>query len=1023
MWRADGAAAPASQADSPARTARPSPRYRCGLYVWRDGVLRGFAVDLDAPERVLRVAVEAQGRTVAEFSTGEPRPDLAEAAPGNVAGFACDFADLAEADRAALEAALAAAAPETPLGVETLALRVGADGPRIHLGGGGVSFGDALAQCRAARRRAAPPPLKRADALRGPRFIAGVDGLWGTVLRGWAVDLADARAPVRLSLQAKGRTLTEFDTGDHRADIGAVLVGNVAGFAIDLAALPDAEREALAAALAEADPAAPTPPGLLALRVLADDSLIDLGGFGVKAGALRAAVGGAPAAEPADKAPPPEATDRAPSPEATDKAPARVRAAPRDPGASALHWLLAHFGVDEPADARPPRRFAVKLLTDIERNPAVSDAVRRHAREIVDLFDPFYYLDRLDRPEEAAANPLLHYTLAGWRDGASPHPLFSPAHYKSRRGERAGDPLLDFVREGARLDLDPHPLFDMAFYRARWLEGDKQVNPLLHYLETGGALRLDPSPRFDTSGFLESFGLGAATEVPLEAYLVTPQYWGFALFAGFDAGLYRHQIAVERGERLAEPPHVHYLSRGFRDSTLRPNLLFDPAFYLERNKLTLDEPALAHYLREGEAAGFSCHAHFSPVFYNAERGVEGGAGALEHALAHPGQHRSDPRMAAPIDPRLLDFVRGLVAENGSEEFNIAIYREANPDLNWMDDAAVAAHYRLNGDQEGRVASRSRFMRMSDMRVRDLPLGFVFEDYLSIYADLKHLEGRYLNGLFHWLRHGRDENRLIGKWQFHIDGLTLDLASAAAPLKVVRQSERVDLCILIHAFYPDLLPELVGFAQNFRDVSFDIFINVVDLAWTPELQEELRAICPGAFVMLSNDNGRDIGGFTRLLGHIDIGRYDAFAFLHSKKSPHIAAEKGEHWRRQLLHAIAGSPETARECVSLLKQDPGIGMIGAKEWRSKEMGKNVEQYERLLDVLGVRGRNRDLDYLSGFMFLIRSDVVARLYETLHTLDFEYGGDKDVEYHRDGQIAHGVERAVPALVREMGYKVHYR
>jgi lipopolysaccharide biosynthesis protein len=234
---------------------------------------------------------------------------------------------------------------------------------------------------------------------------------------------------------------------------------------------------------------------------------------------------------------------------------------------------------------------------------------------------------------------------------------------------------------------------------------------------------------------------------------------------------------------------------------------------------------------------------------------------------------------------------------------------------------------------------------------------------------------------------------------------------------------VEVCILIHVFYPDLLSELVAFAQNFRDVSFDIFINLVDISWTSELQEQVRAICPGAFVMLSHDAGRDVGGFTRLLEHIDIDRYDLFAFLHSKKSPHIAPESGEYWRRGLLRAIAGTPQTAVDCVKAFRENPHIGLIGAKEWRSQDMGKNVEQYERLLDLLGVRGKNRELDYVSGFMFLTRSDVVARLFETLRQLDFEYGGDRDLDFHIDGQIAHGVERAVPALVRQMGYEVNYR
>src|SRR5206468_3261168 len=110
-----------------------------------------------------------------------------------------------------------------------------------------------------------------------------------------------------------------------------------------------------------------------------------------------------------------------------------------------------------------------------------------------------------------------------------------------------------------------------------------------------------------------------------------------------------------------------------------------------------------------------------------------------------------------------------------------------------------------------------------MRVCDLPLGFVLDEYIAIYPDLENFRDHFLNGLFHWGRHGRHEKRLIGKWLFHIDGLAIDLPTAGAPLRVAPSASRVDVCILIHAFYPDLLPELVAFAQNFRHVSFDIFI--------------------------------------------------------------------------------------------------------------------------------------------------------------------------------------------------------
>jgi hypothetical protein len=1010
------------------------PRYRGAIYSWRQGVLSGWAVDLLHPTSPVRVALEAAGRVILEAETGEARPDLFGPLPGNVAGFSLDLGAAAPDALGAMEATLAAAPPSALVEPGLLALRLAGQGPRIDLGRNGVSVRKALGECRAARAKLAPPaprepeptsppplapasaplpelaqtqpdipppPSPRREIGGGLRYVAGIEGLAESRLTGWAVDLLNPRAAVSLRLEVKGEVILALRTSEHRADIGAVLEGNVAGFALDLAALPPPAAQALAAALDGADPAALAPPRLVALRMEADNSLIDLGAFGVTLGDLGRALRGEP-----------------PAPFEPVAAPAPRTPVPRvDRQSRALRWLLGYL--DGGADGRPARRFAERLLADLARAQAVSAEVKRHAAEIAPLFDPFHYLDRLADPGEALANPLLHYALAGWREGVSPSPLFSPQHYRRLRGEIAGDPLLDFMRAGAQEGVDPHPLFDVSFYRARHLN-DPAVNPLVHYLEEGGKRGLDPSPLFDTPRFVAAYGESA--EAPLEAYLANPERWDFALAPAFDARLYSYQIEIERGERLSEPPYVHYLTRGFRDETLLPNLLFDPAFYRERNKLDLAEPALAHYLREGEAAGLSCHEFFSPEFYNRERGGAEGS-ALVHALAHPGEIRSDPRMDAPIDQRLFAFVADLIAENGEETYRASVYREANPDLGQLDDKALEAHHRRNAAIQKRLFSLTQMMRLCELRVRDIPLGFVLADYTSIYKDLGPLKERFVSALFHWGRHGRHERRLIGRWKFRLFDLALNPPTSAAPLQIEHADERRDVCVLIHAFYPDLLPELVGFARNFRDVSFDVFINVVDEAWTPEVQAELRAICPGAYVMLSNDNGRDIGGFTRLIGQIDVSRYDLFAFMHSKKSPHIEAETGIYWRRALLGAIAGSPEIALENVEMFRSDPQIGMIGCKEWRSHDMGKNVEQYEALLDLFGVRGKNRDLDYLSGFMFLTRAEVVTRLYEVLRKLDFEYGGDKDLEFHIDGQIAHGVERALPALVRQMGYDIHYR
>lgn len=864
----------------------------------------------------------------------------------------------------------------------------------------GVSTPGADARKPGALRAKAPV----VEAPRLPRFVAGVDGLAGATLRGWAIDLRAPRAPVTLTLEAGGERVLAFTTGEHRADIGAVLQDNVAGFSLDLAALAPAAAQMIVAALADEPRGEAPAPHRLALRIAADETPVELQGAGVRVGDVLAALGHGAAPEAAA------------APDFVG-APRRERV---DPEARRLRWLLGWIDGEDRVRAPPARRFARRLAEDIARDSQLSPAVKRHAADIAPLFDPFHYLDRLEAPGEALANPLLHYVLAGWRDAAAPHPLFSPEHYRRGRGALAGDPLLDFLREGGA--VNPHPLFDVAFYRARHL-GEAAINPLVHYLEEGARARLDPSPSFDTKAFLDAFGLGDEIADPLTHYLTTPACFDHALGPGFDVALYRHQIEIERGEILDEPAHAHYLTRGFLDETLIPNLLFDPTFYREENRLALKEPALVHYLREGEAAGLSCHALFSPGFYNRERGVEGGAGALAHALAHPGQAPSDPRMDAPLDPRIFAFVRDLVAERGQEAFRVDIYRDANPDLASFSDAQLEAHNRSRGVADGRLSSLTMMMRMADLHVRDLPIGFVMEDYVAIYSDLAHLDGRFNSALYHWGRYGRHEKRLVGRWRFQIADLKLDLPSAATPLRLAPAGERKDVCVLIHVYYPELLPELIAFAQNFQRVSFDVYVNVVDDIWTPEVHATLRELCPGAFVMVSPNLGRDIGGHMRLLEQIDPARYDMFALMHTKKSPHMAAEAGEFWRRDLLAAYAGTPEIAAQCVAAIKNDSRIGLVGSKAWRSQTLGRNGLQYERLLDILGVQGANRDVDYVGGSMFLLRASIAARLVAALRHLEFETGTDRDHAFYIDGQIEHGVERAVSALVREMGYEVLYR
>ncbi len=1038
--------------------------FRAGVDSLAAGRMRGWALRLDKPGEPVRLKLSVAGIAFGEIETGRPRPDLEKSLPGNVAGFefaltgwglehpmaALNTLRAMDAAELAAPAEISLVFAEQPSRIDLSALALSHQALRDQLGAALAAAFDtpsSPSQGPDLSPRASDLTLAAAVGLDEPsscaRFRLGLDDFGDGVLKGWAVDLAQPDAPLRVMAAFDGVELDRTMTSQHRPDLAGKLPKNVAGYVFDLRSWPNDRLERLERRIATAARPASAPCGVI--LALGDGSVsIGLDAFGVTDGDLaaqiakilgerRAEAGKAAAARSARNMPglpagaPPAATV-APDPKQMAVL-ARMLAEERRQILGAL-GRASRDGDALRAEARrldlSMRRWrALAMSEEIRGLAMVSDNVKRHASAIAGLFDADFYTATYDDRVSEVANPLLHYVLIGWRSGLRPHPLFDVAFYRRQMGAAQGEPLLHYLREGATAGLDPYPLFSTGFYRLRFMGDAKDAgNPLLHYLTVGGAAGFDPSPLFKTEAFLASLPDADSVLCPLEHFVTQRKLHDFPVVPAFDSRLYRHQLEIERGEVLMDPPIAHYLGHGWLDETILPNLFLDPGFYRTRNEIDLREPALLHYLREGDAAGLACHPFFSAKVYNEERGADrDGISAIEHAMKSPAAMlRCDRRMATPPDPRLLAFFDDLVTRDYS--FDLDFYRRVNRDLMDLDDVELEAHWRNHGQLEGRIGSPRELMRRAGKRISDIPLGFFAKDYVEINLDLRQMGDDFIALLAHFVLAGSNEpNRIYGRWQFFFDDVKISLPTAAAPLRIAPSQERINVGVLIHIFYPDVWRELAGFAQNFRNRSFDIFINVVDEVWTPELHEEIRKLAPGAFIQLSNNRGHDVGGHIRMLDNIDIDRYDLFALMHTKKSPHIASERGAHWRRTMLRAFAGNPEIAEECVDLMLSDPNIGMIGAKEWRSFDIGKNLDQYERVLDLFGVEGANRQLDYLSGTMFLIRADIMKRLHQVLRAEQWESGAGKTLEFHMDGQIEHGVERAVPALARHMGYQVVYR
>lgn len=425
-----------------------------------------------------------------------------------------------------------------------------------------------------------------------------------------------------------------------------------------------------------------------------------------------------------------------------------------------------------------------------------------------------------------------------------------------------------------------------------------------------------------------------------------------------------------------------------------PPVLFDPAWYLERNedvrRSGLDP--LQHYL---------------------------GCGVFEGRLPFDA-------LEGEIDEVIESLHRLNIEQPDAFAFDAAFYRVLHEDLETLDDDALAHHYERHGRAEGRIASKGEFAQAICVHPAEIPLDFHAAEYIDLYPDLAHLRDKPpLDALRHYMQHGRWEPRLHTFRGARTAGAPRQRAPAReAPCSLPSASlgER-PVCALAHVYYPELWPELAEYIRNLPQAFCDLYVNLVDATFSQGLLAAIRADFPNARVYISENKGRDIGGHFQLLRNVHFDDYRVFCLLHTKKSPHMAAGEVQLWRRRLLLPLLGSAERAVENMERFLNDDGIGMLGAEACRYAELNDNPQRYFEVLNRLGIQETASDVEFITGTMMFLRSEVLRRLFETLGDIPFEPGDDESLEFHLDGQWAHAIERAIGALCRHMGYRTEWR
>jgi O-antigen biosynthesis protein len=377
-------------------------------------------------------------------------------------------------------------------------------------------------------------------------------------------------------------------------------------------------------------------------------------------------------------------------------------------------------------------------------------------------------------------------------------------------------------------------------------------------------------------------------------------------------------------------------------------------------------------------------------------------------------------------------------------FDHEFYRSNYADLKDFSAIRLYKHFLMHGWHENRFVNLRQTLKVLTEKTGPLPADFSWSGYSAQNPDLAEIFRFDWQFKIHYLQFGRAEGRgyLNTDGEFRCEGRNgrgnpflftyqlvkpdgvvpsrrpvndLDFA-IATPVGFAPAERDRKIAVVIHCFYPDILPLLLE-KLEWLPCSADLFLSTD----TQEKKTAIENACKnwrGAIeVRVFPNRGRDIA--PKFFGFADVyRRYEIFLHLHTKKSPH-GGDPLAKWRDYLIDTLIGSREIAASNLSLF-DDPKLGVVfpqhlyeirGILNW-----GYNYDMARALLRKAGVAlNKNLPLEFPSGSMFWGRSAAIRPL------LDLNLGfGDFPVEAGQiDGTLAHAIERTILMFVEASGHE----
>ncbi|SEK02145.1 rhamnan synthesis F family protein [Paraburkholderia diazotrophica] len=278
-------------------------------------------------------------------------------------------------------------------------------------------------------------------------------------------------------------------------------------------------------------------------------------------------------------------------------------------------------------------------------------------------------------------------------------------------------------------------------------------------------------------------------------------------------------------------------------------------------------------------------------------------------------------------------------------------------------------------------------------------------YPNKYTECHALSQTRAEPFAHYIAAGRPS----GAWQEELLDVSLPQPASGSAGRIA---------VHIHAFYPDLLADIVR-RLSANELEADLFISVPSAVIGAECENLLFSYRAGTrTIRVVPNSGRDIGPFVTEFGS-ELLQYNVIGHFHTKKSVHVDPKSNlvRNWVNHLMETLLGTQHRAAEAiVSAFANDPKLGLVFADDPHLIGWDKNLPFAKPLAQKLGLdRLPEQFFSFPVGTMFWARPAALKALFES--GLQWEDYPSEPLPI--DGSMLHALERLLPSIVQHAGYR----